>query len=112
MGVPVISLRGGNFVSRMGASFLSALGQPDWIATDEDHYRAIAHRLVAELPRHRQGRAELRERMARSGLSDRERYTAGFANLLRRLWHSHLHDPGCRLLPAQRDPASTGPLTP
>jgi predicted O-linked N-acetylglucosamine transferase (SPINDLY family) len=114
MGVPVISLRGGNFVSRMGASFLSALGQPDWIAADEDHYRAIAHHLVAELPRHRQGRAELRERMAHSGLSDRERYTAGFADLLRRLWHSHLDDPGCRLLPARAvsppDPASATEL--
>jgi hypothetical protein len=28
MGVPVVSLAGGNFVSRMGASFLNTLGQP------------------------------------------------------------------------------------
>ena len=32
MGVPVISLRGGNFVSRMGASFLTSLGHQEWVA--------------------------------------------------------------------------------
>ena len=35
MGVPVITLAGGNFVSRMGASFLHALGEQDWVAADE-----------------------------------------------------------------------------
>ena len=96
MGVPVITLLGGNFVSRMGASFLSALGHPDWIATDHDHYRAIARQLASQLPDLRQGRAALRQQMAHSGLSDLDAYTNGFQKLLRRMWHSHCSGDGSR----------------
>ena len=38
MGVPVICKRGANFVSRMGASFMSAAGLPDWVAEDDAGY--------------------------------------------------------------------------
>lgn len=37
MGVPVVVKAGGNFVSRMGASFMTAAGLTDWVAqTDAD----------------------------------------------------------------------------
>jgi len=106
MGVPVITLLGGNFVSRMGGSFLSALGHPEWIATDHDHYRAIASQLASQLPDLRQGRAALRQQMASSGLSDLQAYTTAFQHLLRRMWQSHCSDDdssgdGSRLLPAE-----------
>ncbi|MEI6601583.1 MAG: tetratricopeptide repeat protein, partial [Comamonadaceae bacterium] len=42
MGVPVICKRGANFVSRMGASFMSAAGLPDWVAEDDAGYVRIA----------------------------------------------------------------------
>lgn len=42
MGVPVITLEGRQFVSRMGTSFLRAAGLEDWVAEDEDAYVAIA----------------------------------------------------------------------
>ena len=103
MGVPVIALRGGNFVSRMGASFLTTLGQPDWIAYDDDGYRAIARQLVDQLPSLRQGRAALRQRMAHSGLSDLDRYAADVQALLRRIWRHHCRGGGERLL------TTTGP---
>lgn len=98
MGVPVIALRGGNFVGRMGASFLSTLGEPGWIADDAEGYRAIARRLATELPALRQGRATLRRRMAESGLSDLDRYTADVQALLRRVWRAHCSGGGVRLL--------------
>jgi predicted O-linked N-acetylglucosamine transferase (SPINDLY family) len=100
MGVPVIALRGGNFVGRMGASFLTTLGQPDWIAQDDDGYRAIARQLVDQLPSLRQGRAALRQRMAHSGLSDLDRYAADVQVLLRRIWRHHSRGGGERLLAA------------
>lgn len=103
MGVPVITLRGGNFVSRMGASFLTALGKPDWIADTGDQYRAIARQLAALVKDLRLGRDALRERMAHSGLSDLDRYTADFQILLRRLWQVHGCNPGRRLLLAWAD---------
>ena len=106
MGVPVITLRGGNFVSRMGASFLSSLGKPEWIADDEAHFRAIARQLAEQLPTIRAGRVELRQQMARSPLSDLDRYAAEFQQLLRRLWISHCQGRHERLLQAQHRNAS------
>ena len=101
MGVPVITLAGGNFVSRMGGSFLTALGRSEWIASDDAHYRAIARQLAEQLPALRSGRAELRHQMAASGLSDLESYASHFQGLLRRMWRHHCSgDPG-RLLTAE-----------
>jgi predicted O-linked N-acetylglucosamine transferase (SPINDLY family) len=100
MGVPVIALRGGNFVSRMGASFLTSLGKPEWIADDDAHYRSIARQLAEQLPAIRAGRAELRRQMADSPLSDLDRYAAEFQKLLRRLWLSHCQGRHQRLLQA------------
>ena len=101
MGVPVIALRGGNFVGRMGASFLTTLGEPGWIADDDADYRAIARQLAAELPALRQGRAALRARMAHSGLSDLDHYAADVQRLLRRIWQHHCRGDAGRLLAAE-----------
>lgn len=38
MGVPVVTLAGEHFVSRMGASFMTAAGLPEWVADDDDGY--------------------------------------------------------------------------
>jgi predicted O-linked N-acetylglucosamine transferase (SPINDLY family) len=101
MGVPVIALQGGNFVGRMGASFLNALGRNAWIASDDAHYRAIARELATQLPALRRGRSELRQQMAASGLSDLDCYAGRFQGLLRRIWRHHCSgDPG-RLLAAE-----------
>jgi protein O-GlcNAc transferase len=100
MGVPVITLCGGNFVSRMGTSFLTALGHTEWIAHDDTSYRAIAHELAHQLPAIREGRAALRRQMASSGLSDLERYTDHFQQLLRRMWKHHCSGNRERLLAA------------
>lgn len=42
MGVPVLTLMGGHFVSRMGASFMQAADLPDWIAQSDADYVALA----------------------------------------------------------------------
>jgi len=85
----------------MGASFLTALGRSEWIASDEAHYRAIARQLAAQLPALRSGRAELRQQMAASGLSDLEGYAAHFQGLLRRIWRHHCSGESGRLLAAE-----------
>jgi predicted O-linked N-acetylglucosamine transferase (SPINDLY family) len=38
MGVPVLTMEGGQFVSRMGASFMTAAGLHDWVARDDAEY--------------------------------------------------------------------------
>ncbi len=61
MGVPVLTLHGRHFVSRMGASFMQAAGLPDWVAGTEEDYVAIALRMAAD----RQGLLELKRGLRR-----------------------------------------------
>ena len=50
MGVPVLTLEGEHFVSRMGASFMRAAGLPEWVARSDDDYVGIAQRMAADRP--------------------------------------------------------------
>jgi predicted O-linked N-acetylglucosamine transferase (SPINDLY family) len=59
-GLPVLTLRGESFVSRVSASFLSNLGLPDLIAPSLDEYEKIA----LSLARNRDRLAALRLRLA------------------------------------------------
>ncbi len=61
MGVPVLTLHGRHFVSRMGASFMQAAGLPDWVAGTDEDYVAIALRMAAD----RQGLLELKRGLRR-----------------------------------------------
>lgn len=100
MGVPVVCMEGGSFVSRMGASFMRALGQPQWVAADETAYVEIAARLAADLPALRNGRADLRAKMLASPISRIDEYTRHMEALYRRMWRAWCaNDPG-RLLAA------------
>lgn len=89
MGVPVVALRGGNFVSRMGASFLQTLGRPAWLADDRAAYVAAAVALAAQVDRLRGQRAVLRAQMAASPLCDITTYVTDFEALLQRMWALH-----------------------
>ena len=80
MGVPVITLEGGWYGSRMTSAILKALGKPEWIARSEDEYVS----LVALLARDRTGRKTLRtsqrSRMAHSPLCDTDGLAKIFGN--------------------------------
>jgi len=70
MGVPVVTLAGDCHAARVGASFLSQIGRPEWVAASASDYRAICGRLGADLPALAAERTGLRERMRRSSLCD------------------------------------------
>lgn len=89
MGVPVVTLAGGNFVGRMGASFLDTLGHPDWVAAVEADYVAKALRLAGEINTLRQNRLNLRQQMAASPLCDIKSYVAHLESLYNRAWAAH-----------------------
>lgn len=76
MGCPMVSLEGGNFVSRMGASFLMHLGRTDWLATSEEDYVTKALALAAELRQRPWSRQAQRTAMQASGLCQIERHTS------------------------------------
>ncbi|MEO5362743.1 MAG: tetratricopeptide repeat protein [Magnetococcus sp. DMHC-8] len=81
MGVPLVTLAGEGFMERMGASLLTTLGRPEWIAATADGYVEIAAALAAEVAGLAAIRSGLRRQMAQSGLCDAVGYTANLEGL-------------------------------
>lgn len=82
MGVPVITLPGGRFSSRMGASVLRTVGLDQFIAESEDDYVHRAASLAADTATLQTLRASLRNRMAQSPLCDASQFTQDFESIL------------------------------
>lgn len=78
MGVPVLSLHGQSFVSRMGASFMTAAGLPEWVARDEDDFVAIAQRMAADRKALLRLRKGLRKQLQALPAWDPVRHTRAF----------------------------------
>jgi protein O-GlcNAc transferase len=106
MGVPVVALAGGNFVSRMGASFMNTLGQPDWVADDEAGYVEITVKLARDCATLRSDRSRLRDKMAASPLFDIKTYVANFEALLHSMWVAYCKGEGVRLLQIEANDAT------
>ena len=86
MGVPVVSLTGPTAVSRAGLSILSNVGLGELVARDVEQYLQIAHGLATDLPRLRELRATMRQRMQDSPLMNVRQFTADFEAALRAMW--------------------------
>ena len=86
MGVPVITVPGTRSVSRSAASVLSAVGLPDWIASDGDDYVRRAARFAGERELLAELRRSLRSRMRASPLMDEERFTRDLEQAYRWMW--------------------------
>jgi len=86
MGVPVVTLAGETHAARVGASFLTQIGYPEWIGESAADYRAICRRLAADLPRLAIVRAALRERLRRSPLGDGPGFVRRLETAFRALW--------------------------
>ena len=94
MGVPVLTLEGANFVSRMGSSILRALGKPEWVAGSPEQYLKGARALVDGLEHHRHRRGALREQFMHSPLGDMSAYVRSFEDLLEQIGESPRAAPG------------------
>ena len=88
MGVPVITLAGDHFVSRMGVSHLNGVGLPELIATSPEDYLRKAEELAQDLSQLSSIRQGLRGRMASSPLCDGPRFTQGLEAAYRTMWRS------------------------
>ena len=86
MGVPVVTLRGRASTSRLSASFLTAIGLRDWIATTEDEYVSIACEAARDLPRLETLRGQLRHRAAHSAIGNVPEYVRAVEEVYRRIW--------------------------
>lgn len=74
MGVPVVSLRGDRHGARVGASLLTALGRPEWIAATAAQYVELARGLAQDCAGLAQIRTQLREQMRASSLCAEQTY--------------------------------------
>ena len=86
MGVPVVTLAGDRHAARVGASLLTAVGHPEWVARSWSEYASIAagiaHRQAGSLA----DRALLRAEVARSPLMGHPAQAARFFTALRGCW--------------------------
>lgn len=83
-GIPLVSLRGETFASRVSASLLCAVGLEDLVASDWDDYFSIARRLAANPAEYR----AVKERLQANRLSKPLFDTAGFARDLERIYQA------------------------
>jgi predicted O-linked N-acetylglucosamine transferase (SPINDLY family) len=70
MGVPVITLAGRGYVSRMSTAVLQGVGLHDWVATSEDHYLQLAIAQAQNLQSLRSRRDHWRRQLQLSPLGD------------------------------------------
>lgn len=90
MGVPVISLAGSRFVSRVANLFHSHVGTTDLIAKDSQEYVAKAVQLAADRERLAELRRTLRPRLGQSPLGDPVRFTRGFETTVEKMLAQHI----------------------
>ncbi len=86
MGAPVITLAGDRHASRMGLSMMTAIGLPEFVAHTPEEYVQIAVRFANDLPRLREIRAGMRDRLKASPLLDGAGYTRNLEAAYRQVW--------------------------
>lgn len=81
-GLPLVTMAGNGFASRVGASLLRAVGLPDLVTSSEEEYEALATELATDRERLAKVRARLADSLATSPLFDAPLYArhleAGF----------------------------------
>jgi predicted O-linked N-acetylglucosamine transferase (SPINDLY family) len=70
MGVPVISLCGSHYVSRMATAVLQGANLPEWVAQSPEHYLSLGLQAAERLPAIRAGRPALRAHLQASPLGN------------------------------------------
>lgn len=89
MGVPVLTLKGDRFLSRLGESIAINSGNPDWIAQGIDDYVNKAVKFATDLELLGQLRSNLRKRVLNSPLFDTSRFAKNFEDALWDMWLNH-----------------------
>lgn len=88
-GLPVVTLMGQTFASRVAASLLNACGLPELVTEDVDSYRQTILRLARDPAWRAACRSKLVEARDTSPLFDSARFTRDFEALLERMVQQH-----------------------
>jgi predicted O-linked N-acetylglucosamine transferase (SPINDLY family) len=110
MGVPVLTRKGVDFLSRVGESVAYRAGMPEWIAQDDDDYVAKALQLVADPTPLVALRATLREKILKSALYDDTAFASELEDALWGMWSSKGAPRVGHAAPARSQPPTAGAL--
>jgi protein O-GlcNAc transferase len=88
MGVPIVTLAGTTFVSRMGVSLLSNLGLQHLIANSHQEYVDVALRLASDWTQLNKLRMELRPRMQASPLMNEAAFVRNLEAAYAGMWNT------------------------
>lgn len=88
MGVPVVTLCGDRPSARVGASLLTQIGHPEWIANTDDEYVGIAKQLAGDKAALENLRANLRQDILQSSLGNAARFADTVEQAYRSMWQS------------------------
>ena len=86
MGVPLVTLSGKHFVSRMGVTILKNAGLPELITNSIDGYITTAVDLANDHARLKKMRHNLRDKVARSPLMDQKSFANNMETAYRDIW--------------------------
>lgn len=86
MGVPIVSMIGASFKSRMGTGILNYLGRTEWLAETPGDYVRIAQGLAADVQALNRLRLGLRDAMEASALMREDLFNHSIAEGLRAMW--------------------------
>jgi protein O-GlcNAc transferase len=89
VGLPLITVAGPTFASRVAASLLQAQGAGELVAADLDDYARRVRDLAADRPRLRALRGHLERARAESGLFDGARFARDLEALYQRMAQRH-----------------------
>ena len=89
MGVPVLTLKGNNFVSRCGESINLNLKMSDFIARNKNEYISKALSLTEDINNLVEIRKSLRQKALASPLFDTDKFGQDFGDLLSNVWLNH-----------------------
>jgi protein O-GlcNAc transferase len=86
VGVPVLTLQGGSFASRMSASIISAIGLPELITSDLETYQNLAVHLGQDPGQLSDIRVKLAQNRLRQPLFDTPGFTACLEKAYQKMW--------------------------
>jgi protein O-GlcNAc transferase len=89
MGVPVVTLGGDRHSARVGASLLTAIGKPEWIARSPEDYVRIAAELARDEDGRRVWRRDARATLLHSPLFDYAGQAGRFGSAVRECWRRY-----------------------
>jgi predicted O-linked N-acetylglucosamine transferase (SPINDLY family) len=90
MGLPVVTLPGGQPASRQTEWQLRAIGRSEWVARDVDDYVSKACDLARDTRRLADLRKDQRETIRNSSLCDKARLGRELGSALRHMWQAYL----------------------